>query len=284
MTTPLNILSLGAGVQSSTVLLMSCKGIIPKLDAAIFADTQWEPKEVYAHLGWLSVEAARAGIPIYTVTKGNLRQHTLEGFVRGSKLKGQRRVSLPLYVLSPSGDKGIIRRQCTREYKVEPIERFVRRTILGLKPHQRAPMGSMRQWFGISADETKRVRISTEGWKTHIYPLCGLPEPMLDRPYSRHACEIWLKENYPDHPVPRSACVACPFHNDKEWRKIMADPEQRADAVEVDETIRHADGMKGTVYLHRSCKPLKDVDLRTDEDKGQNNLFRDNECLGMCGV
>ena len=39
----LRILSLGAGVQSSVVLLMSIKGILPRLDAAIFADTQWEP-------------------------------------------------------------------------------------------------------------------------------------------------------------------------------------------------------------------------------------------------
>ena len=35
----LNVLSLGAGVQSSTLLLMSCRGVLPKLDAAIFADT-----------------------------------------------------------------------------------------------------------------------------------------------------------------------------------------------------------------------------------------------------
>ena len=36
---PLRVLSLGAGVQSTALLLMSCKGEIEKLDAAVFADT-----------------------------------------------------------------------------------------------------------------------------------------------------------------------------------------------------------------------------------------------------
>ena len=52
----IKVLSLGAGVRSSTVLLMSYHGELPLLDAAIFADTQWEPKAVYEHLEWLKQE------------------------------------------------------------------------------------------------------------------------------------------------------------------------------------------------------------------------------------
>jgi len=51
----MNILSLGAGVQSSTVLLLSCRGERPTLEAALFAETQWEPKAVYQ---WLAVADA----------------------------------------------------------------------------------------------------------------------------------------------------------------------------------------------------------------------------------
>ena len=40
---------------------------------------------------------------------------------------------------------------------------------------------------------------------------------------------------------------------------------------------------KGDIYLHRSLVPLSEVDLDTDEDKGQINMF-ENECEGMCGV
>jgi 3'-phosphoadenosine 5'-phosphosulfate sulfotransferase (PAPS reductase)/FAD synthetase len=45
----LKILSLGAGVQSSTLLLMACKGIIEKPNLAIFADTGWESQATYMH-------------------------------------------------------------------------------------------------------------------------------------------------------------------------------------------------------------------------------------------
>ncbi len=45
----LPLLSLGAGVQSTTVLLLACEGEIPRFDVALFADTGWEPSAVYAN-------------------------------------------------------------------------------------------------------------------------------------------------------------------------------------------------------------------------------------------
>lgn len=50
----LRVLSLGAGVQSTTLALMAAHGEIgPMPDCAIFADTGWEPAAVYEHLAWL---------------------------------------------------------------------------------------------------------------------------------------------------------------------------------------------------------------------------------------
>lgn len=46
----LKVLSLGAGVQCTALLLMSVKGEIERLDWANFADTGWEPAADYAHL------------------------------------------------------------------------------------------------------------------------------------------------------------------------------------------------------------------------------------------
>ena len=68
----MRILSLGAGVQSSTLLLMAVHGEL-ELDRAIFADTQWEPAAVYSWLETLVPLAERAGIPVVIVTAGNLR-------------------------------------------------------------------------------------------------------------------------------------------------------------------------------------------------------------------
>ena len=41
MTKPLRILSLGAGVQSTTLLYMMIEGEIERPDHAIFSDTGW---------------------------------------------------------------------------------------------------------------------------------------------------------------------------------------------------------------------------------------------------
>ncbi|MFE6031627.1 hypothetical protein ACFQ6A_39325, partial [Streptomyces niveus] len=61
-------ISLGAGIQSSTMLALSAEGTIPRVDYAIFADTGWEPKAVYDHLDRLEKEiAGPAGIPIFRV-------------------------------------------------------------------------------------------------------------------------------------------------------------------------------------------------------------------------
>jgi hypothetical protein len=66
-------LSLGAGVQSSTVLLLACEGVIPRFDLAWFADTGWEPRAVYENLARLRTHAAKHGIPVRTVSAGNIR-------------------------------------------------------------------------------------------------------------------------------------------------------------------------------------------------------------------
>jgi len=167
----IRVLSLGAGVQSTTVLLMSCRGLLPKLDAAVFADTQWEPAAVYRHLDWLTAEAARHGVPVHRTTRGNLRQDTLDAISRKAG-DGKRAARLPFFVTNPSGEAGMMRRQCTGDYKIEPIERFIKRTLLGLKPRQRGPKAAVvEQWFGISADEAQRVRKSTRPWCQYRYPL-----------------------------------------------------------------------------------------------------------------
>ena len=68
----------------------------------------------------------------------------------------------------------------------------------------------------------------------------------------------------------------------------MNDPVSFADAVEFDHKIRSTGAglavyKEAKQYLHRSCKPLDEVDFRNLEDKGQLNMFN-NECEGMCGV
>ena len=268
-TPDLRVINLGAGVQSTTLILMAARGefdVIP--DCAIFADTQWEPKAVYEHLDWLEREVGHI-IPIYRVTKGNIRQACLE-----SK-NGKRFAALPFHVRNPDGKSGMLRRQCTREYKIEPINRKIRE-LLGFKPRKRITK-TVEQWFGISIDEAFRMRDSRYPWAINRYPL-------VEKDMTRWDCVLWLQRN--GYPVPmKSACIGCPFHDDRYWRDMRDNrPEEWADAVDFDRQIRT--GLRGVLheaYLHRSLVPLDQVDLSTDRDYGQLDLF-EMECEGMCGV
>lgn len=274
----LEILNLGAGVQSSTLLLLSIRGELPRFSAAIFADTGWEPRRVYTNLDWLTQRAAGAGIPVFRVSVGrNIRDD-------GTRTDGRRFATMPLYTVSDSGHKGLLRRQCTREFKVEPVERFIRRTLLSLKPRQRMPLATVRQWFGISADEADRMRTPRRRWQKFVYPLCGVPDSYLERAWTRLMCADWLRAEYPGRDFPRSACIGCPFRSNAEWREMKkGSPDEYADAVGFDEQIRDHRGYKGmesVQYIHTSCTPLGRANL----DEEQMQMEWGNECAGMCGV
>src|SRR6516164_655676 len=109
----LHIISLGAGVQSTTLALMAAAGEIkPMPDCAIFADTGWEPKAVYEHLEQLEKALP---FPVYRVSAGNLRNDAIKG---GSKQAGERLAAVPWFILNPNGSIGIGRRECTGHYKL----------------------------------------------------------------------------------------------------------------------------------------------------------------------
>lgn len=293
-----NILSLGAGVQSTCLLYMSCDGVLPPLDACIFADTQWEPEAVYAHLERCKERAAKAGVRVLVGTAGNLREDLLQFWHKRKSADGKRHASIPAFIKNPNESRGIVRRQCTGTYKIEVVERIVRREILGLRDGQRWPLvPSVRQWIGISADEFHRRKVSPRPAVELVYPLLdwltiGDPDrPMFMRGYARADCLAWLKKaGYPR--PPRSACIGCPFHSDEEWARMKQDdPKAFADACEVDRLIRDLDTarlgekgqLRGSPYLHSSLIPLEQVafDPASDESEGRGMA---NECEGMCGL
>ncbi len=259
----MNIISLGAGVQSSTMALMAAHGeITPMPDAAIFADTQWEPKAVY---DWLDSLEKQLPFPTYRVTAGNLREATLSR----SNTTGGRFAAIPWHMKMPNGDAAMGRRQCTKEYKLEPIKKQIVKLTGGRK------RGSCTMWIGISTDEAGRVKLSRVKYIINRHPL-------IENIVSRNDCFRWMERHgYPQ--PPRSSCIACPYHNDTEWRAIKANPLAWLDALEVDEAIRHQPRNRGSQFAHRSLIPLAEIDFSTDEDRGQLNMFN-NECEGMCGV
>lgn len=265
----LNVISLGAGVQSSTMALMAAAGEIkPMPDCAIFADTQAEPEAVYQ---WLSRLECLVPFMVHRVTAGNLRQ------IIGSKKPtwAYRTVPIPAFVKLDSGHMGgLINRSCTRDYKIHPIHKQLRKMLhLTRKKAPKKPI--VTQWIGISVDEAHRMKPSRDAWIEHRWPL-------VDMRMSRADCVDWLKRH--GHPVPpKSACVFCPFHDAAQWRGLTT--EEREIANRVDDSLRshprHEYRQKGTLFLHRSGKPLRSIDFTAEP-----SLFDGfgNECEGMCGV
>lgn len=284
----LKVLSLGAGVQSTTLYLMSLRQdepeFVPVFDFVIFADTQEEPRAVYEHLEWLK---SLGGSPILIGTAGKLG----DDLISGVNMAGQRFASIPSYTKAEGDEReGQTRRQCTKEYKTDVIERIIRRTVLGLEPRGRMPKDVMiDQYMGLSFDEPRRIirvkeRYQGIRWATPHFPL-------FDLEMSRQGCLHYLQGAAPGRKVPRSACVFCPFHDNNEWRQIRdTDPEGWARVVEIDEAIRLPDarcvkGMQKPMYLHRSCLPLRQAPIDTPESRGEQYVFGfASECEGMCGV
>ncbi|RKT69519.1 3'-phosphoadenosine 5'-phosphosulfate sulfotransferase (PAPS reductase)/FAD synthetase [Saccharothrix variisporea] len=266
----LRLLSLGAGVQSTTVLLLACEGEIPRFDYALFADTGWEPRAVYAHLERLRAHAAKAGIPVRRVTAGDIRADALN--------PKHRFVSMPLHTLNPDGSRGLARRQCTSEYKINPLKKAARE-LLGY-PHPRpVPKGVYaEQAIGISTDEIGRAKDSGLRFLRNVFPL-------LDLGFDRTACVDYLTEHGFAATV-KSACVGCPFHGNTGWRWIRDhDPDGWAEAVAFDHAIRnghprattHGQPLRGQYYLHRSCVPLDQADLDPPTRQRHLNLATTHE-------
>lgn len=239
------------------------------VDAAIFADTQWEPKGVYKWLDWLERQLP---FPVHRVTAGSIR----ESIVNKQNTTGGRFASIPWHIQMPDGSASMGRRQCTREYKIAPIIK-AKRSLLGYAPRQRIPVGSCETLMGISTDEASRMKDSREPWNRNVFPL-------IEMGMSRADCLAWMERHgYPQ--PPKSSCVGCPFHSDREWRRIKdQDPEGWADVLALDELIRHpVRGLRGQQFMHRKLLPLAKIDFSTPEELGQTNLF-EMECEGLCGV
>jgi hypothetical protein len=288
-------ISMGAGVQSTTLALLVADGTLPAPRYAVFADTGWEPHYVYEQLDRLDRAVLQpAGIELVRVGDGNIRDESIDR---------QYPMNLPLYTRVPDSNErgGLLKRQCTSNFKLAPIFRWVREQLGGRAAeipcrycdgagtrvvpwfakagdtprgecsvcrgtgvvHRVGPAPTglwMKQWIGFSTDEIERVAPARVPYAVNEYPL-------LDLGMSRDDCLAYLDARGWGETA-KSACIGCPFHNDAEWRDMRDNrPADWADAVEVDHAIRTIPGsvgMRGKAYLHAARVPLDEVNLGDD--------------------
>lgn len=135
----MKILSFGAGMQSTALALMSCDNAIaqtlgrpvpfskvPVYDAVIICDLGFEPPWVQAQADFVGQKCRSVGI-FYTSLDAPLYQDLMRDF-------GKRRVvSIPWWTLSDDGHKSKMPRNCTLDYKVDLISKYVRWELLGYR-------------------------------------------------------------------------------------------------------------------------------------------------------
>jgi len=255
----LNIISLGAGKQSSYMLLTALEGKYKyRPDLAVFCDTGCEPQYVYDYLFWLrDYVKSKYNFDIIIVSGGNLIQDTLDYY----KGKNKRGASLPFFL----SKGGIITRQCTGDYKIDPMKRYLQKIRVNKK---------IRMWIGISLDEKQRIKDSGVKYITNYYPL-------IEKRNTISEIINWFEKQGIKIPG-KSSCIVCPFHSNNYWKRFKKEfLNEFKKACDFDEQIRNHPKFESQCYLHRSLMPLREIDF-----KYEPSLFPEliEECDGMCGL
>lgn len=279
-----SVLSLGAGTQSSALLLLAVDDELPddvaRPELAVFADTGGEPAAVYDWLGVLRELAEPAGIRVETVR----HLHDVDLADEPGRV--------PVFLdHGPDQPRGMARRYCTSDWKVAPVRRACQRERRRIRERDQLDrLPQLDLLLGMSVDEVHRCRSSRVGYLVNRYPL-------VDLGWRRSRTIAYVRDRTGQDP-PRSACVFCPYRSGWSWRQLREqDPDGWAQAVAVDESLRAPDaelppgweGWNGTPYLHGSLRPLAEAVL-TPDDAGQLALLDDhadgfgNDCEGGCGL
>ena len=263
---PLRVESFGWGVQSWTVAVMAALGEIEPIDYAVHADTTHEHAATYAHAAkWTPWLEAR-GVKVVTV-QANRSEVVREDWMDSTLI--------PAFSDNgKAGKQGQLRRQCTHDWKIMPVRRFIR-SVIG-KPTP----GAVHLLMGISYEEWRRMRVSDVKYIEHVYPL-------VDMKMTRADCVTWLEAHGLPVP-PKSACVFCPYKSIAAWQELKrAAGNDWEAAVAADTAIREKRMTHGySLYVHPARRPLPEA-VSIPEDLGayQSEIDFEAPCdSGHCFV
>jgi PP-loop superfamily ATP-utilizing enzyme len=98
----------------------------------------------------------------------------------------------------------MLRRQCTRQYKVEPIRRYL---------YDKYAREKIQLMLGISVDEFHRMRDSGSARIENVYPL-------VDERLTRNDCRAILERAGLATP-PKSSCWFCPYRSARSQAELL---------------------------------------------------------------
>lgn len=240
----MEILALGAGVQSTALAIMNAEGQIqPRAEYAVFSNTGGELPETYEHLCRLSRWLGRR-LPLVVVEK----QPPLAD------------VKFHYPVLPVHADCSLLPRRCTDHWKVRPMHRWARG--MGIK--------NLTVQLGISCDESQRIKEAPQKWVTRRWPL-------IDRLMNREDCRRVIAGA--GLPIPtKSACFFCPLRSQSWWRFLKARwPHLFKRACEIEEGLPNQPG-KPIYTLSGTGRLLRDRLPEVQSELGLETV----ECEGIC--
>lgn len=271
---PLEILSYGAGTPSTTLALMSCENAlaghpiwpsVPVYSAVIFCDLHAEPPWVYRQAAFVTAACHRAKIPYFTLDS-DLYGNFIRNFGRA------RVASIPFWTMD-DGHKGKMPRQCTCDYKINVIEKFVRYKLLCYQPREHAlplDVHAHGMHMGIMWEEHKRAKASRQTLFRNEYPLVEMGWTRADcYAYNR---DVWGLETM------ASCCLFCPCHTNFFYQYLWEhEPTCYACALQVDNLVEMHQGcppIKSKLFLSKSRKRLRDLSEEDCRD-AKSFLYRD---------
>ena len=266
------ILNYGGGRQTVAMCILVRRGVLPKPDRIIIANTGREKTSTWEYMAEITQPLlAQIGLSV-EIAPRSLAYVDLYGF-NGSLL-------LPAFTAT-----GKLSAFCSDEWKAQVVNRYLHLSSLGYTQAEIEDMPESRvraemkrrvdkhfiNWIGFAWDERARIK-NTDNRRFH---LCDLVLTKAD-------CIRIIEDE--GHPLPpTSSCWMCPNMRNWQWRQVRDDyPNDFKSACELDDEIREWDIASGNdgVWLHHSRVPLREADLDADDSKEPAR-----QCgLGMCMI
>ena len=238
------VLSFGGGVQTTALCAAVLRGLLPRPERVVMADTGREGTPTWEYLRTVTAPAlAEVGLEV-EVAGHDLA--TVDLFsTKGAPL-------MPLYTRAEAGadgEPGQLGNFCSGEWKRRVVRRHLRER--GYGPESRG-LRPVEMWMGMSLDEAGRFRTADAGWITTAWPLA------IGLGWDRARCVREVEAlGWP--PPPKSSCVMCPYRSDAHHLETKTHhPEDWALALATEAEVRAVDP---DAYVHRSGVPLSEVDL-----------------------
>lgn len=260
----MKVLAFGAGMQSTALALMSCENaaakkhgkklphpMVPIYDIVIYCNLGLEPIWVKNQADFVCRACNNAGIP-YEELDAPLYQDLMRDF--GKK----RVVSIPWWTIDENGHKSKFPRNCTLDYKIQMILKYVRWVLLGYRKGQRLrdeDRKAHEMHLGFSFEEKKRCKENPNPMFVNKFPLVDMK---LDRKDSyTYNREVWGLD------TKASACCFCPFHRNYFFAYLKQnEPSTYEKLLAVDILLEENSPKPPTqskLYISRSRKRLSEL-------------------------